>query len=86
MATPIKKTSLSNDQKNLDNIIQQNNYNNVYLKIIGENLQEVEDRITPSYTSLKKKKKDSKTPLFISYLRSPLKKFITDKTDNLLRL
>ena len=85
MATPIKKTSLSNDHKNLDNIIQQNNYNNVYLKIIGENLQEVEDRITPSYTSLKKEN-DSKTHLFISYLRSPLKKFITYKTDNLLRL
>ena len=85
MATHIKKTSLSNDHKNLDNIIQQNNYNNVYLKIIGENLQEVEDRITPSYTSLKKEN-DSKTRLFISYLRSPLKKFITYKTDNLLRL
>ena len=85
MATPIKKSSLSNDHKNLDNIIQHNNYNNVYLKIIGENLQEVEDRITPSYTSLKKEN-DSKTPLFVSYLRSPLKKFITDKTDNLLRL
>ena len=40
LATPIKKTSSSNDHKNLDNIIQQNNYNNVYLIIIGENLQD----------------------------------------------
>ena len=47
LTTPIKRLSLSDDNKNLDNIIQQNNYTNIYLKSIGQKLQDIEDRITP---------------------------------------
>ena len=36
LAIPIKKTSLSDEHKNIDNIIQQNNFTNIYLKTIGE--------------------------------------------------
>ena len=38
LATPIKRPSLSDDNKNLDSIIQQNNYTNTYLKTIGQKL------------------------------------------------
>ena len=51
--TPIKRPSLSDDNKNLDIIIQQNNYTNIYLKTIGQKLQDIEDRITPLSTSIK---------------------------------
>ena len=89
LATPIKRPSLSDDNKSLDNIIQQNNYTNTYLKTIGQKLQDIEDRITPPSTSIKKKKNASKTPLFIpheipSHLKAPLKKPMTEKTNNLL--
>ena len=88
LATPIKRPSLSDDNKNLDNIIQQNNYTNIYLKTIGQKLQDIEDRITPLSTSIKMKN-ESNTPLFIpheipSHLRSPLKRPMTEKTDDLL--
>ena len=42
LATPIKRPSLSYDNKNLDSIIQQNNYTNIYLKSIGQKLQDIE--------------------------------------------
>ena len=88
LATPIKLPSLSDDNKNLDSIIQQNNYTNTYLKTIGQKLQDIEDRLTPSSTSIKKENA-SNIPLFIPheippYLRAPLKKPMTEKTDNLL--
>ena len=38
LATSIKRPSLSNDNKNPDSIIQQNNYTNIYLKSIGQKL------------------------------------------------
>ena len=57
LATPIKRPSLSDDNKNLDSIIQQNNYTNTYLKSIGQKLQDIEDRLTLLSTSIKKKKK-----------------------------
>ena len=38
LVTPIKNTSLSDEHKNMDNIIQQNNFTNIYLKTIGEQL------------------------------------------------
>ena len=38
LTTPIKRPSLSDDNKNLDSIIQQNNHTNTYLKIIGQKL------------------------------------------------
>ena len=86
LATPIKRPSLSDDNKKLDNIIQQNNYTNIYLKTIGQKLQDIEDKITPPSTSIKKEN-ESNTPLFIPHeipphLRSPLKKPMTEKTNN----
>ena len=54
LATPFKRSSLSDDNKNLDSIIQQNNYTNIYLKSISQKLQDIEDRITPPSTSIKK--------------------------------
>ena len=38
LATPIKNNSLSDEHKNMDNIIQQNNFTDIYLKTIGEQL------------------------------------------------
>ena len=88
LATPIKRPSLSDDNKSLDSIIQQNNYTNIYLKTIGQKLQDIEDRITPPSTSIKKENAFN-TPLFIPHeipphLRAPLKRPVTKKTDNLL--
>ena len=88
LATPIKRPSLSDDNKNLDSIIQQNNYTNIYLKTIGQKLQDIEDRITPPSTSIKKENA-SNTPLFIPHeipphLRAPFKRPIAKKTYNLL--
>ena len=54
LATPIKRPSLSDDNKNLDSIIQQNNYTNTYLKSIGQKLQDIEDRLTPPSMFIKK--------------------------------
>ena len=68
LATPIKRPSLSDDNKSLDNIIQQNNYTNTYLKTIGQKLQDIEDRITPLSTSIKKKKMRLK-PLCLSLMK-----------------
>ena len=77
LATPIKRPSLSDDNKNPNSIIQQNNYTNIYLKTIGQKLQDIEDRITPPSTSIKKEN-EFNTPLFIPHeihphLRSPLR-------------
>ena len=88
LATPIKRPSLSDDNKNLDSIIQQNNYTNIYLKTIGQKLQDIEDRITTLSTSIKKENA-SNIPLFIPHeipphLRAPLKRPMTKKKDNLL--
>ena len=88
LTTPIKRPSLSDDNKNLDSIIQQNNHTNTYLKIIGQKLQDLEDKLTPSSTSIKKENA-SNIPLFIRHeipphLRAPFKKPMTEKTDNLL--
>ena len=88
LATPIKRPSLNDDNKNLDSIIQQNNYPNIYLKSIGQKLQDIEDRITPPSTSTKKEN-ESNTHLFIPHeipphLRSPLKRTMIEKTYNLL--
>ena len=87
-AIPIKRPSLSDDNKNLDSIIQQNNYTNTYLKTIGQKLQDIEDRITPSSISIRKENV-SNTPLFIPHeipphLRAPLKRPMIEKTDTLL--
>ena len=86
LATSIKRPSLSDVNKNLDSIIQQNNYTNIYLKSIGQKLQDIEDRITPPSTSIEKEN-ESNTPLFIPHeipphLRSPLKRPMTDNLLN----
>ena len=88
LATPINRPSLIDDNKNLDSIIQQNNYINIYLRSIGQKLHDIEDRIIPLSTSIKKENA-SNTPLFIPHeihphLRSPLKKPMIEKTDDLL--
>ena len=88
LAAPIKRPSLSDDNKNLDSIIQQNNYTNIFLKKISQKLQDIEDKITPPSTSIKKENA-SNTPLFIPHeipphLRVPLKRPMTEKMDNLL--
>jgi len=38
VASPLKKVSLSDDNKNMDNIIQHNNFTNTYIKVFGEKL------------------------------------------------
>ena len=86
LATSIKRPSLSDDNKNLDSIIQQNNYTNIYLKSIGQKLQDIENRITPPSTSIKMEN-ESNTPLFIPneippHLRSPLKRPMTNNLLN----
>ena len=88
LATPIKRPSLSDDNKNLDSLIQQNNYTDTYLKTIGQKLEDIEDKIIPPSTSIKKENV-SNIPLFIpheipAHLRAPLKKPMTEKADNLL--
>ena len=88
LATPIKRHILSDNNKNLDIIIQQNNCTNIYLKSIGQKLQDIEDIITPPSTSIKKEN-ESNTPLFIPHeipphLRSPIKRPMTEKIDDLL--
>ena len=55
----------------LDSIIQQNNYTNTYLKTIGQKLQDIEDRLTPSSTSIKKENVYN-IPLFIPHEITPL--------------
>lgn len=47
VASPFKKASLSDDNKNLDNIIQQNNFTNTYIKVLGEKLERIENQINP---------------------------------------
>jgi len=43
IASPIKRVSLTDENKNSENIIQHNNY--TYLKVIGEKLDQIEQQI-----------------------------------------
>jgi len=47
VASPLKKASLSDNNKNMDNIIQQNNFTNTYIKVLGEKLERIENQINP---------------------------------------
>ena len=47
LASPIKNVSLSDETKNFEKIIEQNNYSNTYLKIIGAKLDRIENKIDP---------------------------------------
>jgi len=56
VASPLKKVSLSDDNKNMDNIIQQNNFTNTYIKVLGEKLERIENQINPLIVKNQEKK------------------------------
>ena len=47
LASFIKNVSLSDETKNFEKIIEQNNYSKTYLKIIGAKLDRIENKIDP---------------------------------------
>ena len=47
VASPMKYVSLSDEAKNFEKIIEQNNYSNTYLKIIGAKLDRIKNKIDP---------------------------------------
>jgi hypothetical protein len=61
IASPIKNASLSDEIKNFEKIIEQNNYSNTYLKIIGAKLDRIENKIHPIKPTTKL---DIEKPLF----------------------
>jgi 3-dehydroquinate dehydratase len=79
VASPLKNTSLSDDNKNMDNIIQQNNFTNTYIKVLGEKLERIENQINP--LTIKDQEKETKRPLFIPYETPPNLQFSL-KNDN----
>jgi hypothetical protein len=56
VASPLKKVSLSDDNKNMDNIIQQNNFTNTYIKVLGEKLERIENQVNPLIVKNQEKK------------------------------
>jgi len=79
IASPIKKVSLSDDNKNMNNIIQQNNFTNTYIKVLGDKLERIENQIN-SFT-IKNQEKEIERPLFIPYETPPNLQF-SFKKDN----
>ena len=65
LASPIKNVSLSDELKNFEKIIKQNNYSNTYLKIIGAKLDRIENKIDPIKPTTKL---DIEKPLFTPHL------------------
>jgi hypothetical protein len=63
-ASPMKNVSLSDETKNFEKIIEQNNYSNTYLKIIGTKLDRIENKIDPIKPTTKL---DIEKPLFTPY-------------------
>ena len=47
VASPMKYVSLSDEAKNFEKIIEQNNYSNTYLKVMGTKLDKIENKIDP---------------------------------------
>jgi hypothetical protein len=47
LASPMKNVSLSDETKNFAKIIEQNNYSNTYLKVIGTKLDRIKNKIYP---------------------------------------
>jgi hypothetical protein len=47
LASPMKNVSLSDETKNFEKFIEENNYSNTYLKIIGTKLDNIENKIDP---------------------------------------
>jgi hypothetical protein len=77
VVSPLKKTSLSDDNKNMDNIIQHNNFTNTYIKVLGEKLEIIENQINP--LTIKNQEKETKRPLFIPYETPPNLQFSLKK-------
>ena len=69
----MKNVSLSDETKNFEKIIEQNNYSNTYLKIIGTKLDRIENKIDPIKPITKL---DIEKPLFPQNYVFPLKKII----------
>jgi hypothetical protein len=78
LASPIKNASLSDETKNFEKIIEQNNYSNTYLKIIGAKLDRIENKIDPIKPTTKL---DIEKPLFTPH-EIPSKLRVSFKKDN----
>jgi hypothetical protein len=78
LASPIKNVSLSDETKNFEKIIEQNNYSNTYLKIIGAKLDRIENKIDPIKPTTKL---DIEKPLFTPH-EIPPKLRVSFKKDN----
>jgi hypothetical protein len=78
VASPIKKVSLSDEAKNFEKIIEQNNYSNTYLKVIGAKLDRIENKINPIKPTTKL---DIEKPLFTPH-EIPSKLRVSFKKDN----
>ena len=78
VASPIKKVSLSDEAKNFEKIIEQNNYSNTYLKVIGAKLDRIENKIDPIKPTTKL---DIEKPLFTPH-EIPPKLRVSFKKDN----
>jgi hypothetical protein len=77
-ASPIKNVSLSDETKNFEKIIEQNNYSNTYLKVIGAKLDRIENKIDPIKPTTKL---DVEKPLFTPH-EIPPKLRVSFKKDN----
>jgi hypothetical protein len=78
VASPIKNVSLSDETKNFEKIIEQNNYSNIYLKVIGAKLDRIENKIDPIKPTTKL---DIEKPLFTPH-EIPPKLRVSFKKDN----
>ena len=78
LASPMKNVSLSDETKNFEKIIEQNNYSNTYLKIIGTKLDRIKNKIDPIKPTTKL---DIEKPLFTPH-EIPPKLHVSFKKDN----
>jgi hypothetical protein len=78
LASPMKNVSLSDETKNFEKIIEQNNYSNTYLKVIGTKLDKIENKIYPIKPTTKL---DIEKPLFTLH-ETPPKLCVSFKKDN----
>jgi hypothetical protein len=77
VVSPLKKASLSDDNKNMNNIIQQNNCTDTYIKALGEKLERIENQINP--LTIKNLEKEIERPLFVPYETPPNLQFSLKK-------
>ena len=78
LASPMKNVNLSDETKNFEKIIEQNNYSNTYLKIIGTKLDRIKNKIDPIKPTTKL---DIEKPLFTPH-EIPPKLRVSFKKDN----